>query len=127
MKTKSLALGAFVVVATLFPLQQADAQTCDTDMTFMYAGMTQNEVFKDFTQTRNCGFTGTPQNVTCLPAGTAQVAVMFVAAYAPVGLMSPSCQWSCAAVTTGTVKPSCSITIDGSDGLPVELLDFSVE
>ena len=35
---------------------------------------------------------------------------------------SVSCRWTC-----NTVSGTCSVTIDNSDGLPVELMGFSIE
>ena len=53
-------------------------------------------------------------------------AVMVITQFFAVGMttsVAPYCNWSC---TCGT-GPAPHVIIDSSDGLPVELMEFSVE
>ena len=58
----------------------------------------------------------------CSPGVTQSVT--FVHAFARTTAMSPSCMWHC--IFCGTIT-SNTITSNGSDGLPVELMEFSIE
>lgn len=40
--------------------------------------------------------------------------------------MSPFCSWRCGRSFTGATTTCATVTLDSSDGLPVELLDFSI-
>ena len=51
--------------------------------------------------------------------------VTFLHANARTTAATPTCVWRC--VGCGTFYASNIITADGSDGLPVELLEFSIE
>ena len=80
-------------------------------------GMPTNFVVKTLSSSYLCTLTMSMNVIGCNPAGTAVSAYLTATAFPSVG--PASCGWTCA----------CGqITIDGpSDGLPVELLDFSVE
>jgi hypothetical protein len=58
----------------------------------------------------------------CFP-GYAPVITAQLVASAYTATVNPTCAWACAC---GTGAPP-HVAIDGSDGLPVELMDFSVE
>ena len=63
------------------------------------------------------------QNVLgCSPATLSDV--FKLAAIAKLSATSPVCQWQC---DCGSGYRSQLLTIDGSDGLPVELMSFSVD
>jgi len=59
----------------------------------------------------------------CLPDVTGNVT--YFHAYARATAMTPSCMWRC--IFCGTINASNTITSNGSDGLPVELIEFSIE
>ena len=60
-------------------------------------------------------------NAACFPASTNQTTT-FLSASAMTPVTNPSCSWTCNC-GTGTQN----FSIDSSDGLPVELMDFEVE
>lgn len=57
---------------------------------------------------------------TCFPNAVANAMTWSAMANAMTAV-SPSCTWNCVLTTV------CILTIDASDGLPVELMEFSVE
>jgi hypothetical protein len=78
-------------------------------------------VYKILNAPYNCGTT-MMNALFCNP--TAMTNTSFLHASALAATMTPSCAWVC----TGTGGGTCAtVTIDGNDGLPVELMEFSVE
>jgi hypothetical protein len=78
-------------------------------------------VYKILNGPYNCGTT-MMNALFCNP--TAMTGTSFLHASAMAATMNPSCAWTC----TGTGGGTCAtVTIDVNDGLPVELMEFSVE
>ncbi|MDA8018201.1 MAG: hypothetical protein MPN21_12210 [Thermoanaerobaculia bacterium] len=88
-----------------------------TTVTMMFGGTTA--VYKILTAPALCQTT-MMNAFFCSP--TAAMTTNFLLA-SNMGTVNPSCAWSCAC---GTGAPP-HVTIDSSDGLPVELMDFAVE
>ena len=64
-----------------------------------------------------------PQNaLNCFSGPVGPGPKAYFVASALTATMSPSCNWTC---TCGSGL--ITVTIDGNDGLPIELMDFSVE
>jgi hypothetical protein len=61
-------------------------------------------------------------NASCFPLTAGQF-VGTLSAKATFGATNPSCMWMCACAAPGLVP----VSINSSDGLPVELLEFEVE
>lgn len=103
-----------VVLACLFPMSvQGQCVTTATMQTTV--GMTIL-VTKSLSASAVCTLTGGMNIVGCVPSGAATTSVLM--AGATTGAATPSCAWTCACG---------AVVIDGSDGLPVELMDFGIE
>lgn len=79
-------------------------------------GSMYNMVYKTLNAAYLCSRVMSMNVSLCAPG--IQLPRTMLAASAPSGTMSPSCSFNCTGCGT--------ITITGSDGLPVELLDFKV-
>ena len=109
-----LSLGLSVLPAKL------DAQ-CVTNVVSSYTdtvnGMNYQFISKSIATTGTCTRTMTNNVIGCGPAGM-NPGINAVWASAYTAATSPSCDWVC----------ECGpVTIDGSDGLPVELLGFEID
>jgi len=78
-------------------------------------------VYKILAASGNCRSVGNNNVLACAP-GAVSVTTTFLGASASTGATNPFCSWQC----TCGVGPPDNIRIDGSDGLPVELMDFEV-
>ncbi len=73
-------------------------------------------VFKTLSTVVNCALTMSMNVLGCFP--TAGTSTSILSASASTAATNPSCAWAC----------DCGgVTIDSSNGLPVELMEFSVE
>jgi len=95
------------------PLGGCPVDSTYVGMTFTQ-GMSATFVFKYLTTTYTCGVSMSMNVINC----GGGVATSILSATAFTTATNPSCGFDCGA---------CSETIDTSDGLPVELMDFSVE
>ena len=110
------ALPVIAVVTTLVWAQTpARAVSCEAAFFVACVGGIQCTAFASTGVAGNCSTT-TSNNATCAKNFTSPTIFL----YAGNNGSAPSCAWTCT-VCTG------SIVIDGTDGLPVELMDFSVE
>lgn len=75
-------------------------------------------IIKALTGMPACTTTPSANNATC---GETLPTALFATAIGPQITMSPSCVWNCGGCLGGT------IAISGADGLPVELLEFSID
>ncbi len=79
-------------------------------------------VYKILNTAGTCVSVGNMNVNACFPTTSPNFTV-FLAASAPSAAMMPSCSFVC---DCGTVT-GIGFTIDSTDGLPVELMDFAVE
>ena len=121
--TSRMSISFVVVLGLLLPAVTSGHCPINFNMAYYYA--TYNVVVKGFVTPPDhfCEQTMV-MSATCDP-GTAMTAMNMtvgnVIAYAMTSAVSPSCAWQCQCGTS-TVQ----ITIDGGDGLPVELMGFEV-
>ena len=115
LKPNSL-LGALLVFAVLlFQPLSADAQ-CMTFSTSIGGGTTYNYVVKYLSSSYVCNLTMSMNVIACNPSAAATRSLL--SASALTASTNPSCGWSC----------GCGpVVIDSTDGLPVELMGFSIE
>ena len=114
----SIVVGFLVMKSTEIKAQCMVTNTTASMATTM--GSPYTEVMKTLNAAYLCSSIGNMNVSLCAPVG-AMIRTMLTAS-ASVGAISPSCMFTC---TGGT---ACApITIDGSDGLPVELMEFSIE
>lgn len=116
-RVRGIALAA-VLVALAIQAAPAGAQACTVTNTYVYMGATFNSVMKTLNGTYVCMYVTGMNASLCAPPATQPR--MTVTASAAVGTPMPSCQWTC----TGGCG---TVTIDNTDGLPVELMEFDVE
>lgn len=86
--------------------------------TYTMGGNQVNYILKYLTTSATCNLTMSNNVLDCRPNPGAAGSTLSATAYSSA--MSPSCQWDCGAGT-------CTVTTDGSDGLPVELMDFDID
>jgi len=110
-----------LMLVGLFILPTCGQSQCVTTNVYVGSatapGPPYNFVIKYMSAPGSCTLTMTMNARNCNP-GTAGFSTSLLWAYANTTAVSPSCQWAC---DCGTV------TTDSSDGLPVELMSFSVE
>ena len=82
----------------------------------------QVTVFKNLPPGAGCSLVATNNANVCYPLAASMAPASYLMAVAATGATSPSCSWNCFCVPA-----SGAVTIDSSDGLPVELMAFSVE
>ena len=119
----TLLLGLLLVTSLALVAVESNAQ-CTTSITNSgTVTMTATPYYfitKTLGGTFNCQLTATNNVLNCQPGPTIGVSssVSYVYATAATAATNPSCAWNC----------GCgAVTIDTNDGLPVELMDFSVE
>lgn len=89
---------------------------CNVGYTGMNTYASTIVVYKTLTMITNCATT-MMNALACFP-GSAPAAANILSASANTATANPSCAWSCGCGT---------VTISGADGLPVELMEFSVD
>jgi len=110
-----------LVVMLQFAPSSAEAQCGIHSEMFTTMG-TSMFVFKKLTQTGKCAFTMSNNAIICDPLLVqGSLYTRTLSALASGMAISPSCAWTCSCAGVGGI-----ITINGSDGLPVELLEFSI-
>ena len=113
-------IAVFVLFWMVVPANDAVAQ-CSVTSTyqgnFTTMGMSANYVSKYLSTSYTCSLTMSMNVFNCYPSGAGTyTSILYASAYTTA--TNPSCGWTC----------DCGpVTIDGSDGLPVELMDFAVE
>lgn len=75
-------------------------------------------ILKVLTVSRVCG-TVTTNSAFCNPGFPANTMILGASAMGAQISMSPSCSWACAGCA--------NISTDGSDDLPIELMDFGID
>lgn len=105
-----------VLILAVLLIQPVELKSqCMVSTTNSNAGPTAVQVYKILSGSYFCSLT--MQNaVFCSPTAMGNTTA-FLLATALTATANPSCAWNCACG---------SITIDGSDGLPVELMDFEI-
>jgi len=116
--SKSL-LGTFLIIAgLLFQPINANAQCTIASVdsgTLSSGGMNSKWVIKYFNSSESCSLTMSMNVIACNPSPSGSVLSLTATAYTTA--TNPSCGWNC----------GCGpVTINNADGLPVELLDFSI-
>ena len=119
LKPNSL-LGALLVFAVLlFQPLSADAQCMVSSVSTgsgITGGMNYNYVIKYLSSSNTCSLTMQMNVISCAPSAPGYGDALTASAYTVT--ISPSCGWSC----------GCGpVVIDSTDGLPVELMGFSIE
>lgn len=79
-------------------------------------------ILKYFTGAPVCNLVSSNNAGFCFPSATSSASTLLASANTMAA--SPSCNWVC---NCGTASPAVPFTIDGGDGLPVELLEFSID
>ena len=118
-KTRLTVMAMVFATSCLWVPLTAQAQPCVTMVsTYMSSSIAPYTmtVVKFLSMSQTCQKVASYMAV-CVPNGTAMVANPI--AYGGPG--KASCQWEC----NGTA--GCDVTIDGSDNLPVELMEFSLD
>ena len=122
---------ALVLVWALVPAVSASAAQCPTFTSLgsgVAMGMNYIHVSKTFPASHSCYLTMYMNVFACFPGGqtptgpmtgTPAVNVIFLQASAFTTATNPSCGWMCSGCG--------AVLIDGGNGLPVELMEFSVE
>lgn len=108
-----------VLILACLPLG-VEAQ-CNVIMTTTFTVGPTMVVNKQLSAPALCVSTGMNAQ-TCYPGPVAMTLTVLTAAANVTATVSPYCNWDC---NCGTGAPPHVIT-DGSDGLPVELMEFSV-
>jgi len=112
-----------LILICLFVLPAQVGSQCNVTMTNSFP--TLSPTIMIFTKTLSaptvCMTTGM-NAAFCFP-GAAPFATNMLYASAFSGTANPFCNWSCGC----GVGPAPHVTINSSDGLPVELMDFSIE
>ena len=113
----SLAIG-LIVGSFVLPLPAtSQCMVMTTNVTF--PGPSTTLVEKYLSMSYSCASIPTQMNALVCNPGNPGYSTTLLTAERMVGTTMAQCVWTC--VGCGTV------TIDGTDGLPVELMDFSVE
>lgn len=108
------------VVSTLGISPRAEAQ-CAVTTTMVNTFGTAISVYKNLSVPATC-MSLMNQNVNaCFPTASPNNTTILVASANTMAMM-PSCSWSCMCGTA-----TITVVTDSSDGLPVELLEFSVD
>ncbi len=94
---------------------------CSVSTTQVSAGATTIIITKTLTAAGDCRSLMNNNVLGCFPAAAPQNTSLLVAS-ALVASTNPSCSFQCTCTSITSV-----FTIDGTDGLPVELMDFSIE
>jgi len=117
-KPKSLLGTLLIIVGLFFQPINANAQCSVSSVssnTGTIGGMNYIWVSKYLSSSESCSLTMSMNVINCYPDPGSSVSSLGASAYTTA--IDPSCGWNC----------GCGqVTIDGSDGLPVELLDFSI-
>ena len=79
-------------------------------------GMDYDYLVKYLSSTYQCSLLNSNNVIGCSPSTSVSTSRLSAAAF--TSLLNPSCSWTC---TCG------SVTIDSTDGLPVELMDFAID
>jgi len=131
LKKLSTTVLIITALAMLFALPAEVGSQCYVGQTGKSPISPTNIVFKDFVPpgapTGICRLTAplAAQNAAfCFPSIVAPIPVTFLYAVALPATTSPYCNWTC---YCPPMSPQQFFTIDSSDGLPVELMDFTVE
>lgn len=124
MKNRStwLLLIAFAMLIGLVGQPPATEAQCAVISTTQTSFSPTMAVTKQLSGIATCNLVGN-NALACFPGLGGPVPTSFLIASAnPSATMNPFCSWTCSCGSG-----SFSLMIDGSDGLPVELMDFSVE
>lgn len=116
-----LALSLLLVTGQAFFAPAPVNSQCNVTATGTYDFTTMKFVTKTLSASTMCQTTAM-NAFSCFP-GAAPFFTNKLYAVALSATVNPYCNWSCGC-GTGALP---HVTIDGSDGLPVELMDFSVE
>ncbi len=110
-------LSALILISALiFGPAGIGAQCNIANTSFTMVGASTNAVVKTLTTSALCSLTMSNNVGTCFPS--AALTTSMLSASANPADTNPSCAWNCACG---------AVVIDGSDGLPVELMSVSVE
>lgn len=89
-----------------------------------------NRVYLAFTSALHCGApmhpTASIYNISCFPSAASFTRTNLTGSGIPPSAMGTvGCTWAC--TVPGNGGASCTVSIDNSDGLPVELLEWSID
>jgi len=121
MKSIKFLPALFVLFCVLQPAS-IEAQYCGTTgAPAVYSDTTMKTVTKMLNSPYFCFLTAAVGGAMCTPANTAPgVVFTIVASVTKPASPAAVCGWNC-------IIPACTVAIDSSDGLPVELMEFSIE
>lgn len=118
-RKSSLWLGLVLLVGSMFVQPARVESQCMVAVTTTQMNSMLQIVSKTLSAMYQCTLTMSMNVMNCAPGTMGDnTSILTGSVTLPLPAMSPTCAWNC--VGCGTV------TIDGSDGLPVELLDFKV-
>ena len=111
-----------VILICLFTLPTEVGSQCTVINTVVMTFGTQMVITKTLAGSFACMTTTMTAN-NCFPGPAFAPGSMLYASAMTMATMNPFCNWSC----TCGVGPAPHVTINSGDGLPVELMDFSIE
>jgi hypothetical protein len=121
MKRINICALMFAVILQIAP-SSAEAQTCAVLSTSKFTDRPPVITLLKVVSALQCTLTMSMNVTMCVPSVSDSTDLLY--AHALNTATNPSCGWYCTRAGIG----SCgTITIDNSDGLPVELMEFSVE
>ncbi len=112
-----------ILICSLCSSESVEAQCVVTNTSIDMPGTITTVVTKSLSAATNCTSVPTQMNAVDCNPGAGGASTDYLTADAMAATMNPRCVWVCGCGTT--MNPG--VTIDASDGLPVELMDFAVE
>ncbi len=112
-----------ILAVVLFAPAPVDSQCAVTNTTPGFTSPSFIQIYKTLSMAGDC-VTTMSNAFGCGRAPAASMATMLIASALPMSTMNPYCNWVC---DCGAGYTAESISTGPADGLPVELMDFSID